>query len=312
MNAPDPNDLPLPELARRVLEHPSTARLLEAAREEDLGAGGDVTSASVIDPGLHGRAAVVAREPGVIAGLAFVPAVLEAFGTSVAMHAERADGDRCDRGDRLAVLEGPVVDLLTVERTVLNLLGQLSGVATATHAHAQLLVGTSAVVCETRKTVPGMRRMQKYAVRCGGGHLHREGLHDAALYKDNHLAALGPGPLDRTLRRALERVRAGSPLRFVMVEVDTLEQFDELLRLEESLVDIVLLDNMPPPMLQQAVAMRDERRPRWRLEASGGITREAIAAIAAAGVDRISIGGLTHSVRCLDVGLDALPAEPGS
>ena len=125
MNAPDPNDLPLPELARRVLEHPSTARLLEAAREEDLGAGTDVTSASVIDPGLRGRAAVVAREPGVVSGLAFVPAVLEAFGTSVRMHAERADGDRCDRGDRLAVLEGPVIELLAVERTVLNLVGQL-------------------------------------------------------------------------------------------------------------------------------------------------------------------------------------------
>ena len=151
--------------------------------------------------------------------------------------------------------------------------------------------------------------MQKYAVRCGGGHLHREGLHDAALYKDNHLAALGSGPLDLTLRPALERVRAGTPLRFVMVEVDTLEQLQELLRLEESLVDIVLLDNMPPPMLRQAVAMRDAERPRWLLEASGGITREAIASIAAAGVDRISIGGLTHSVRCLDIGLDALPAE---
>ncbi len=308
MDQADPNALSLPELARRLVDHPATVRLLEAAREEDLGECGDVTSRSVIPAARRMRAAITAREPGVVAGLAVVPEICRVFRSGVTLEPALDDGDRCDAGQRLGVLEGPVRGVLGVERTVLNLLGQLSGVATTTHRHVELCVGTRAVVCETRKTVPGMRRLQKYAVRCGGGHLHRLGLHDAALYKDNHLAALPPGPLDETLVPALRRVRDEGPLRFVMVEVDTMEQLEELLRIDEELLDLVLLDNMPPETLRRAVERRDALRPRWRLEASGGITRETIASIAATGVDRISVGGLTHSVRCLDVGLDALAA----
>jgi nicotinate-nucleotide pyrophosphorylase (carboxylating) len=307
----DPNSLTLADLARRVVEHPSTERLLQAAREEDLGDRGDVTSRSIIREGATTRTVLRSREPGVVAGLAVIPAVLDVFRARARFVARAADGDRCDRGDVLGEFEGSTRDILTVERTVLNLVGQLSGVATATRGYVDLVTGTRAAVCETRKTVPGMRALQKYAVRCGGGQLHRLGLHDAALFKDNHLAALPRGPLDQTLVPALDRVRESGDLRFVMVEVDTLEQFEELLRIDADLLDIVLLDNMPPKTLQQAVARRDQERPRWRLEASGGITRETIAAIAASGVDRISVGALTHSVRCLDVGLDTLVAvEP--
>lgn len=311
MSETDPNSLSLPDLARRVVEHPSTEHLLKAARDEDLADRGDITSRSVIREDATTRTVLTAREPGVISGLAMVTAVLDAFRARARFRAHTADGERCDRGDVLGEIEGSTRDILTVERTVLNLVGQLSGVATATRGYVDLVTGTRAAVCETRKTVPGMRRLQKYAVRCGGGFLHRLGLHDAALFKDNHLAALPEGPLDLTLVPALERVRETRDLRFVMVEVDTLVQFEELLKIESDLLDIVLLDNMCARTLEQAVARRDAVRPRWRLEASGGITRETISAIAASGVDRISVGALTHSVRCLDVGLDTVPAtEP--
>lgn len=297
----------LAELARDLLDHPSVAAVLAIARAEDVGdpVRGDVTTESVIDAGHRTRAAITAREAGIAAGLALVPRVIEVFESSVRFDPVRSDGDRIAVGDVLARLEGPTGEILLIERTVLNIVGHASGIASRTAEYVDAIEGTGAVVCETRKTLPGLRRLQKYAVRCGGGHLHRFGLHDAALYKDNHLAALPPGPLDETLGPALARARTGGDLRFVEVEVDTLEQFDELLRLPEDAVDIVLLDNMDPATMREAVTRRDATRPRWQLEASGGITLDTIRTKAESGVDRISVGALTHSVRNLDVGLDA-------
>ncbi|MEC8560489.1 MAG: nicotinate-nucleotide diphosphorylase (carboxylating), partial [Planctomycetota bacterium] len=183
---------------------------------------------------------------------------------------------------------------------------RLSGVATRTAEHVQAVSGTGVLVCDTRKTTPGLRNLEKYAVRCGGGHLHRIGLFDAMLVKDNHVGDLDPDRMAARVAEAAGAVRDASEVRFVEVEVDDLEQLDALLALPEGVVDIILLDNMPPEFLAQAVRRRDRKAPHVRLEASGGIGLDRLPAIAASGVDRVSVGGLTHSAVQLDFGLDLL------
>lgn len=279
------------------------ARLMDLAREEDLGRAGDVTSLATIDAGATCRARVVLREPGVIAGLAAGPEVLAAFAPGATLEALVRDGERAGAGTTLAVLSGPTRQVLAAERTLLNILGRLSGIATRAAAFVDALGPDSpARVYHTRKTTPGLRLLEVYAARCGGASLHRLGLHDAVLVKDNHLA--GAGDLGDRLRAALADVREGRDLAFVEVEVDALVQLRQVLALPEGLVDIVLLDNMGPDQLREAVGVRDRLRPSVRLEASGGVTLETIAAIAATGVERISVGSITHGARALDVGLD--------
>jgi nicotinate-nucleotide pyrophosphorylase (carboxylating) len=265
--------------------------LAEAALVEDLGGGIDVTSAATIPPGHRSVLDLVARAPGVVAGLAVAATVLERSG-EVEVQLRVRDGDRVAGGEVLLSAVGPTADLLTAERSALNLLCHLSGVATATAAWADALAGTSARVRDTRKTTPGLRLLEKYAVRCGGGMNHRMYLSDAALVKDNHVVAAGG------VTAAFEAVRRQFPGVPVEVEVDSLEQLDEVLAAG---ADLVLLDNFTVAQMVEAVRRNGGRA---RLEASGGLTLDEAATVAATGVDFLAVGALTHSAAVLDIGAD--------
>lgn len=293
--------------------------ILRLAVREDLGQHGDWTGAALVSEDVLGRAAVVARQPGAIAGLPGAQIALEEIDLRLQWFPEKEDGQTVQAGDRIARIEGPARSLLTAERLVLNLLGRLSGIATLTRRYVEAVAGTRARIYDTRKTTPGWRRLEKYAVRCGGGRNHRIGLFEAVLIKDNHLAlgaessagtAGGYTPAEAVsrARRFIEQ-RAAESIRsrmIVEVEVDTLEQLNQVLLADP---DIVLLDNMSPAELCQAVARRNAIRPHVELEASGGVDLETVRAVAASGVDRISVGALTHSAVCLDLALDWLPGD---
>lgn len=267
--------------------------LVRAALEEDLGRAGDITSAFTIPEDAQATARLVAREPGTIAGLNCAEAAFRLVDPATRFTPAAADGDTAAAGALLATIAGPARSLLTAERVALNFLGHLSGVATATAALVRAVDGTKARIVCTRKTIPGLRALQKYAVRCGGGLNHRFSLDDAVLVKDNHIAAAGGIAL------ALQRLRAGlGPTVRIEVEVDTLAQLEETLALG---VKAVLLDNMPPLMLRQAVILNKGCA---TLEASGGVTLGSVRAIAEAGMDYISSGAITHSAPNLDIGLD--------
>jgi len=306
----DLNALQLPDLFPALVSDRDLARLLNAARDEDLGSGGDVTSESIIDPCRSGRAILAARGEGVVCGQHLPAPLVAAFNAEVRTEWRILDGGWCARGAIVAVLQGRMRDLLAIERTLLNLVTHLSGIATLTYRFVRAIAGTKAVICDTRKTTPGLRGLEKYAVRCGGGALHRIGLYDAALYKDNHLAALDPAHLAGTLAAAIRKVRAGDRVRFVEVEVDSIAMLEQVLSIEAGLIDMVLLDNMPVAVLEEAVAVRNRRAPQVQLEASGGVTLENVRAIAETGVDRISVGSLTHSAPALDLGLDLEAGRP--
>ncbi len=281
-------------------------RVVHASLGEDLGERGDLTSTLVMrcrgkDAGAM-RAAVVAREDGVLAGVRTAAIVAAAVGAT--WEPTLDDGSPLSRGSVVGRLHGPSVGVLAGERTLLNLLGVLCGTATTTRRFVDLVAGTRACICDTRKTLPGLRRLQKFAVGCGGGTPHRMGLHDAVLVKDNHLAGLDPAGIADLARRLSPEARAADAA-FIEVEVDGLDQLDALLDLPALTIDMVLLDNFDPAMLREAVARRDARAPGLLLEASGGVRLDTVATIAATGVDRISVGALTHSVRSLDLGLDA-------
>jgi nicotinate-nucleotide pyrophosphorylase (carboxylating) len=218
------------------------------------------------------------------------------------------DGMVAQVGTVIAQIEGPTRQILAFERTALNVLSRLSGVATVTAEYVRIAAEKAPAgcqhICDTRKTTPGLRALEKYAVRCGGSWLHRSGLFDAMLIKDNHLEHMGAKLDLNQLEGAIARARAGADLRFVELEVDTLEQLERALRLPAGLIDIVLLDNMNPDVIARAIEIRNEEAPSVQLEASGGVTLETVGAIAATGVDRISVGALTHSAPALDIGLD--------
>ncbi|MGB0766645.1 MAG: carboxylating nicotinate-nucleotide diphosphorylase [Phycisphaeraceae bacterium] len=285
------------------IDDASLARLIDTARREDLGPNGiDATSACFVAEDAVGEAAFVNREAGVIAGLSVLQTVCRVYGGGVRYALHHSDGDRAGAGTRLATIAGPMRDLLAIERVALNLMTHLSGVATSTAEYVARCEGTRARIYDTRKTLPGLRGLQKYAVVCGGGHTHRMGLYDAVLIKDNHLAGTPLSQLSAKLDDSADRARRVTPgLKFVMVEVDSLDQLGEVLKAS---IDIVLLDNMPLSTLTQAVAMRNQHAPKIELEASGGVTLGTVGNIAKTGVDRISVGALTHSVVSLDIGLD--------
>ncbi|ORV19158.1 carboxylating nicotinate-nucleotide diphosphorylase [Mycobacterium celatum] len=270
---------------------------ISRALDEDLRYGPDVTTSATVPAGATTTAALVTREPGVIAGVDVALLVLdEVLGPDGYQVLDRVDdGVRLQAGAPLLTLKADTRGLLTAERTMLNLVCHLSGIATATAAWVDAVHGTNAKIRDTRKTLPGLRALQKYAVRVGGGVNHRLGLGDAALIKDNHVAAAG------SVVAALRAVRAAAPDLPCEVEVDSLEQLDEVL---EEKPELVLLDNFPVWQTQIAVQRRDSRAPGVLLESSGGLTLDNAAAYAGTGVDYLAVGALTHSVRVLDIGLD--------
>jgi nicotinate-nucleotide pyrophosphorylase (carboxylating) len=280
------------------LDPAGTRRLVRGALDEDLRYGPDVTSAATAAPGARAVAGVVAREPGVLAGLPVALAVLEAAGVPPEDAGVCcADGDRIGRGAEVLRIPAPLRELLGAERTLLNFLTHLSGIATATRAWADALSGTGCAVRDTRKTTPGLRQLEKYAVRCGGGVNHRMGLGDAALIKDNHVAAAGG------VAAAIAAVRAAAPGLPLEVECDTLAQVGEAL---DAGAGLILLDNMGLPALRAAVALASQY-PGARLEASGGLRLAQARDVGATGVDFVAVGALTHSSAALDLGLDLLP-----
>src|SRR5215475_14508026 len=264
------------------------------ALDEDLGRAGDVTSIATIPEATTADAVMVARQAGRIAGLPLAVATLERLAPGIRVRAHVRDAARVTGGQQLLTISGPARAVLSAERTALNFVGRLSGVATLTADYVKRTAGTATRICCTRKTTPGLRALEKYAVRCGGGFNHRFGLDDAILIKDNHIAVAGG------IRPVLERARghAGHLVK-IEIEVDTLAQLREVL--ETGLADAVLLDNMDIATLREAVRLAEGR---VALEASGGVTLESIAEIAATGVDYISSGALTHSAPNFDCALD--------
>ena len=267
------------------------------ALDEDLRYGPDITSEATVPADATTTAALVTREAGVIAGVEVAQLVLdEALGMGGYRVLDKtSDGEQLDAGAAVLRIEAPTRGLLTAERTMLNLVCHLSGIATATRRWVDAVAGTNAVVRDTRKTLPGLRLLQKYAVRVGGGQNHRMGLGDAALIKDNHVASAG------SVVAALRAVRAAAPDLPCEVEVDSLEQLDEVLA---EPVELVLLDNFPVWQTQIAVQRRNDRAPGVALESSGGLALDNAREYASTGVDYLSVGALTHSVRVLDIGLD--------
>jgi nicotinate-nucleotide pyrophosphorylase (carboxylating) len=277
---------PLPDLL--------IAPIVQAALAEDLGRAGDVTSQACVPADARLRAVFTARKPGVIAGLSCARLAIAALDPTADFKAVAEDGARVGAGEKLAWVDADARALLSAERVGLNLLGHLSGVATLTNAYVRAVEGTGAIIVDTRKTTPGLRALEKYAVRCGGGVNHRFGLDDAILIKDNHIAACG------SVAEAVRRAKAyAGHLMKVEVEVDGLDQLDAAL---EHGPDVVMLDNFSLDDLREAVRRASGRAV---LEASGGITLETVLGVAETGVDVISVGALTHSVSVLDIGLDA-------
>ena len=269
------------------------ARIVTSALAEDLGDLGDITTTSIVPPGTAMTGVIRSREAGRIAGVDAVRLVLSRLPEPASATILAADGADVAAGGTVALLSGSARTLLTGERVILNLLGRLSGIATATAAVVRAVAGTGAVIKDTRKTTPGLRLLEKYAVEAGGGVNHRSGLYDAVLIKDNHISVAG------SITNAVARARASLGQRFyVQVEIDTLEQLEEALVCG---VGAVLLDNMNPELLRKAVAIVGGR---CHTEASGGITPANVREVAETGVDSISLGWLTHSVRSLDLGLD--------
>jgi nicotinate-nucleotide pyrophosphorylase (carboxylating) len=281
-------------------------QLIRLAVREDLDRLHDWTTVSLVPHDAHGQAAVVARRQGVLAGVPAASLALQEMNTSLELTPQAEDGQTIAPGQTVAMIEGSTRDLLTSERIVLNLLGRLSGIATLTRTYVDATIGSGAHVYDTRKTTPGWRRLEKYAVRCGGGRNHRTGLFDAILIKDNHLASgiTAAEAVRRARQFVSESQTHPSKDMIIEIEVDSLEQLAEVLPAQP---DIVLLDNMSMDQLREAASMRDAADVDVQLEASGGVTLKTIGEIARTGVERISVGALTHSAQSLDLGLDWRP-----
>ncbi len=284
--------------------------LIQIARREDLGED-DVTSRLMVPEDEIGVGTLLQKEIGIVCGLPIVEMICRTYDERLRVelipgfHLDIIEGRMSDaRLTPLLRIRGPMRSLLSAERVVLNFLQRMSGVATHTHRFVRRVAGTGARIFDTRKTLPGMRLLDKYAVRCGGGHNHRVGLFDALLIKDNHVAAIPHRDLAAKLSGVIGSSRAEDPTRLIEIEVDTIEQLREVLRVEG--VQVVLLDNMDCPTMLAAVEARDraDRKGQVELEASGGVTLETVRSIASTGVERIAVGALTHSAPALDIGLD--------
>ncbi|MFH1731329.1 MAG: carboxylating nicotinate-nucleotide diphosphorylase [Planctomycetota bacterium] len=283
-------------MPRAILDIEALDRLIEQAFAEDIGPG-DVTTEALIDPGLVGRGVLIARERGILAGMPAVRRLLRKFDKKLKLSNALRDGARLEPDTRIGVISGPAAPMLTVERTLLNFLQYLSGIATTTRRYADAIAGTGAKLLDTRKTLPGWRSLSKYAVTVGGGTNHRTGLYGQVLIKDNHLGASRLSPAEAT---ALARERAPDGI-LVEVEIETIAGAQAAARAG---ADIIMLDNMPPARMKKAVAVIRSARPGTIIEASGGITLRNIASVARTGVDWISAGAITHSARALDIALE--------
>lgn len=288
----------MPDIVFGASEQQAAETLIRLALQEDLADRGDLTCQALIRPDEIATVCVVVRHPGVLAGEPIGRMVMQHIDSSIRWSTKSSDGKSVDRGDIVAEVTGPLFQLLVAERTMLNFLTHLSGIATWTRKFVDAVAGTKARILDTRKTLPGWRSLQKYAVRCGGGTNHRLGLYDGVLIKDNHLAAWTES---KSIAAAIRAARTRWPDVSVEVEVDSLSQ---LLDACAGAPDIILLDNMTPAMMTQAITLRDDAAPQVLLEASGGITLVSVAEIARTGVDRISIGALTHSAPALDLAFD--------
>ena len=286
--------------------------LMRLAIREDIDRFCDLTSFALLSPSQTGQAVIRARAVGVVSGAIGVGVLIDEFHASCRWKAEIGDGDSCQPDDVIGRLEGSARDLLAIERPLLNYLSHLSGIASLTRKFVEAVEGTSAVILDTRKTVPGWRRLAKYAIRCGGGTNHRTGLFDAILIKDNHLAALaenrgGDSSISDAVasaRRKADRMASESGLPSpipIEIEIDEVAQLEAALQAEP---DMILLDNFALEQLTAAVAARNENHPKIQLEASGGVQLDTVRAIAMTGVDRISVGQLTHSAPALDLAVD--------
>jgi nicotinate-nucleotide pyrophosphorylase (carboxylating) len=289
-----------PEL---TLDEAELRRLAESALAEDR-ADRDVTTAALVPEDQTGRGLIIAKAEGILAGLPIARAVFAAAGASLAWRAEQEDGHRLSPGDRVVTIEGSLSSILRAERVALNYLTHLSGVATATAAVVRALEGTGCRLRDTRKTIPGLRALEKYAVRVGGGTNHRLNLAEGILIKDNHLAALRDRDLG--IADALRLARQANPGMTIEIEVTTVDEARQALG---AAADELLLDNMPPDQMREVVALAAARDPRPLLEASGGISLENARAVAQTGVDFISMGAITHSAPALDMSLEIAEAD---
>jgi nicotinate-nucleotide pyrophosphorylase (carboxylating) len=278
--------------------------LIKMAIEEDLGRG-DMTTELLFQDDTMAKSTIVSREEIVVCGIPVVEEILRQYDERLAITAHVKDGQTAHVGNKLATIAGPLRAMLSAERVMLNFLQRLSGIATTTSKYVRAIRGTKAKIYDTRKTLPGWRLLEKYAVRCGGGYNHRLGLYDGILIKDNHLAEFGKN-FPAKLRRVIADAKALKDVKFVAVEVDHVDhQLNHVLKIPG--IDIVLLYNMGQWQLKHAVEMRDEmcgKNGRPLLEASGNITLDSVSAVAQCGVDRIAVGAITHSATAVDLGLD--------
>jgi nicotinate-nucleotide pyrophosphorylase (carboxylating) len=273
--------------------------LISLALNEDLGAAGDVTSRAFIPTESVSRARIVSRCDCIASGIAIASEVFRRLDETLTITAHAAEGERLSPGSVLLEISGPTRSILSGERTALNFLGRLCGIATLSRRYADAVKGTGVTLLDTRKTTPGWRLLEKQAVKAGGCTNHRMGLHDAVLVKDNHLAALGDLSLLPPVITGLRTAHPGLPIE---IEADRLDQVKTLLGMQG--IDVILLDNMSPAQMSEAVALRNKFAPAVLLEASGGVTLASIPGIAATGVDRISVGALTHSATNADLSLE--------
>jgi nicotinate-nucleotide pyrophosphorylase (carboxylating) len=304
MTTTDFESLDLSELFRVLVDADHLEALIALAASEDLGDKGDITTQTMVRPLKTVSAEIVTRQAGVLSGTPVLDVILRQLAPELSWSWMSDDGASIVPGDAICRINGPLDRLLPVERILLNMLGRLSGVATLTQRYVSEVDGTGVSVCDTRKTTPGFRSLEKYAVRCGGGTMHRRGLHDAILVKDNHVGMLCATEFAELLARRIPAARVDAKPSFVQIEVDHFDQLEAVLAIATGLIDIILLDNMSPEKMLEAVARRDQVAPGVLLEASGGITLETVRSVAESGVDRISVGALTHSALQLDFGLD--------
>jgi nicotinate-nucleotide pyrophosphorylase (carboxylating) len=278
--------------------------LIQMAIEEDLGRG-DITSELLFDDNTVARATIVSREEIIVCGMGLAREILKCYDAKLRLRVRVNDGESAHVGSKLGTIDGPLCPMLSAERVMLNFLQRLSGIATTTRKYVNAIQGTKAKIYDTRKTMPGWRILEKYAVRCGGGYNHRLGLYDGILIKDNHLAQLGRD-FQAKLRKIIRQAGKLKGAKFVAVEVDHVDdQLNYVLEIPG--IDIVLLDNMGQWQLKHAVEMRDKMRGKGKkplLEASGNITLSSVSAIAQCGIDRIAVGAITHSAKAVDIGLD--------